>query len=120
MCVWVWVSCRCFALFAVLIPSVVKQHINPFKVLREHKEKSWPFDVNDNSPKLRQKRLLCWCQSTDKGRAKPSEMLSAGPEDTPYSGGCFEFDIYFPPTYPHVPMNVQIRTTGNTVFPSFC
>ena len=23
-----------------------------------------------------------------------------GPEDTPYSGGCFLFDIYFPPNYP--------------------
>ena len=41
--------------------------------------------------------------------------MSAGPEDTPYSGGCFEFDIYFPPTYPQVPMNVQIRTTGDLV-----
>ncbi|KAA6422458.1 MAG: baculoviral IAP repeat-containing 6 [Trebouxia sp. A1-2] len=34
------------------------------------------------------------------------------PEGTPYSGGCFEFDIYFPPTYPNVPMNVQLKTTG--------
>ena len=39
-------------------------------------------------------------------------VMHEGPEDTPYSGGCFEFDIYFPPTYPHIPMNVQIRTTG--------
>ena len=42
------------------------------------------------------------------------EMVFAGPEDTPYSGGCFEFDIYFPPTYPNVPMNVQLRTTGSS------
>jgi len=42
------------------------------------------------------------------------EMVLAGPEDTPYSGGCFEFDIYFPPTYPNVPMNVQLKTTGSS------
>ncbi|KAL0054327.1 hypothetical protein WJX82_007206 [Trebouxia sp. C0006] len=42
------------------------------------------------------------------------KALITGPEDTPYSGGCFEFDIYFPPTYPNVPMNVQLRTTGGT------
>lgn len=28
--------------------------------------------------------------------------LVTGPEDTPYSGGCFIFDIYFPGTYPQV------------------
>eukprot|EP00210_Caulerpa_lentillifera_P002804 g2678.t1 len=38
--------------------------------------------------------------------------LIVGPEDTPYSGGCFIFDIYFPPTYPHTPPNVVLRTTG--------
>lgn len=43
--------------------------------------------------------------------------MCAGPEDTPYSGGCFEFDIYFPPTYPQVPMNVQLRTTGVPIPP---
>lgn len=37
----------------------------------------------------------------------------AGPENTPYCGGCFLFDIYFPPDYPRVPPKVLIRTTGN-------
>ncbi len=41
-------------------------------------------------------------------------MVFAGPEDTPYSGGCFDFDIYFPPTYPNAPMNVQLKTTGSS------
>lgn len=44
--------------------------------------------------------------------------MCAGPEDTPYSGGCFEFDIYFPPTYPQVPMNVKLKTTGVSPLPS--
>lgn len=38
--------------------------------------------------------------------------LIFGPEDTPYSGGCFLFDIYFPTTYPQSSPKVQIRTTG--------
>lgn len=35
-----------------------------------------------------------------------------GPENTPYCGGCFLFDIYFPPDYPRIAPKVEIRTTG--------
>jgi len=41
------------------------------------------------------------------------QALITGPEDTPYSGGCFLFDIYFPPTYPNAPPQVNLQTTGN-------
>lgn len=33
--------------------------------------------------------------------------LIIGPELTPYSGGCFIFDIYFPSQYPNVPPQVR-------------
>ena len=36
-----------------------------------------------------------------------------GPPDTPYSLGCFAFDIYFPATYPNNPPLVKLITTGN-------
>ena len=36
----------------------------------------------------------------------------AGPAGTPYSGGCFMFDIYFPSEYPSCPPQVLITTTG--------
>lgn len=37
------------------------------------------------------------------------------PEDTPYTGGVYQFDIYFPPKYPHQAPMVNFRTTGNGV-----
>ncbi|KAK9830590.1 hypothetical protein WJX81_002568 [Elliptochloris bilobata] len=40
------------------------------------------------------------------------KALITGPEGTPYSGGCFLFDIYFPTQYPNSPPNVILRTTG--------
>ena len=39
--------------------------------------------------------------------------IVTGPGDTPYSKGCFVFDIYFPATYPNNPPLVKLITTGN-------
>jgi len=39
--------------------------------------------------------------------------MITGPLETPYAGGCFLFDIYFPPQYPSVPPQVNLQTTGN-------
>ncbi len=39
--------------------------------------------------------------------------LVTGPTDTPYSRGCFVFDIYFPSSYPNIPPLVKLITTGN-------
>ena len=35
-------------------------------------------------------------------------FLLTGPDDTPYEGGCFVFDIYYPPTYPAVCPKVRV------------
>merc|ERR1711872_415104 len=40
------------------------------------------------------------------------KAIITGPEDTPYTGGVYEFDIYFPSKYPTVPPKVHFRTTG--------
>lgn len=35
------------------------------------------------------------------------KALITGPDDTPYSNGCFIFDFFFPPEYPRVPPKVS-------------
>lgn len=39
-------------------------------------------------------------------------MLITGPVDTPYSRGCFVFDVLYPNTYPTNPPIVFMTTTG--------
>jgi len=48
----------------------------------------------------------------DESRYDVLKALIVGPEDTPYANGCFEFDLLLPPSYPAVPPNVQLITTG--------
>lgn len=49
----------------------------------------------------------------DTNRMDVMTCLITGPHDTPYAGGCFLFDIFFPATYPAGPPLVNIATTGN-------
>lgn len=41
-----------------------------------------------------------------------SQVIISGPDDTPYSGGLFAFDIFFPYNYPQSPPKVKLVTTG--------
>ncbi|KAK2145923.1 hypothetical protein LSH36_647g01017 [Paralvinella palmiformis] len=50
---------------------------------------------------------------TDDNRLTLMRALITGPEGTPYSGGCYQFDIFFPSSYPHVPPLVNLQTTGS-------
>eukprot|EP01122_Echinamoeba_exundans_P011468 TRINITY_DN4564_c0_g1_i1.p1 TRINITY_DN4564_c0_g1~~TRINITY_DN4564_c0_g1_i1.p1 ORF type:complete len:869 (-),score=241.05 TRINITY_DN4564_c0_g1_i1:174-2780(-) len=49
----------------------------------------------------------------DSNRMDVMTCMITGPLDTPYAGGCFIFDIFFPGTYPGAPPLVNIATTGN-------
>lgn len=40
------------------------------------------------------------------------KILIVGPKGTPYEGGLFEFDLFCPFTYPHMPPRMQFKTTG--------
>jgi len=48
----------------------------------------------------------------DEERLDVIKALITGPQDTPYAGGCFEFDIYLPDTYPREAPFVHFLTTG--------
>lgn len=45
-------------------------------------------------------------------RTDTIRAVIVGPEDTPYSGGIFVFDIFFPNTFPAGPPKVNLMTTG--------
>ncbi|KAK7866626.1 hypothetical protein R5R35_011533 [Gryllus longicercus] len=49
---------------------------------------------------------------TDDAKCTLLRALIIGPEGTPYSGGCFQFDIFFPSRYPSSPPLVHFCTTG--------
>jgi baculoviral IAP repeat-containing protein 6 len=50
----------------------------------------------------------------DENKLHVMKAIIFAPNDTPYDGGCFEFDIYFPPEYPNVPPKMLI-TTGRGI-----
>lgn len=50
---------------------------------------------------------------TDDDKLTLMKALITGPEDTPYSCGCFQFDIFFPTGYPKIPPLVNLQTTGS-------
>ncbi|ELU17166.1 hypothetical protein CAPTEDRAFT_195632 [Capitella teleta] len=52
---------------------------------------------------------------TDDDKLTLMKALITGPEGTPYSGGCFHFDIYFQGNYPRVPPMVNLQTTGGGI-----
>jgi len=48
----------------------------------------------------------------DENAANFARAVIAGPLNTPYYGGLFVFDVFFPPSYPNEPPLVQLVTTG--------
>lgn len=50
---------------------------------------------------------------SDDERVDVMKAIIVGPQGTPYSGGMFEFHIFFPPNYPLDPLLINLETTGN-------
>uniref|UniRef100_A0A914DCR6 UBC core domain-containing protein n=1 Tax=Acrobeloides nanus TaxID=290746 RepID=A0A914DCR6_9BILA len=51
----------------------------------------------------------------DEERCDVLKALISGPEDTPYANGLFEFDVFFPNSYPNSPPKCQCMTSGNRI-----
>ncbi|CAJ0565047.1 unnamed protein product, partial [Mesorhabditis spiculigera] len=49
----------------------------------------------------------------DEGRCDIIKVLISGPDDTPYQNGLFEFDVFFPTSYPFSPPKCAFLTTGS-------
>ena len=43
------------------------------------------------------------------------KVLITGAEETPYSHGVYEFDVFFENTYPSMPPKIQLITTGSNI-----
>jgi hypothetical protein len=48
----------------------------------------------------------------DTNRPDVMKILITGPVGTPYSNGCFLFDLYCPSNYPNSPPSINLQTTG--------
>jgi len=56
--------------------------------------------------------FIHWLHTCSVHFAWLEQVLITGPAGTPYSNGCFEFDVYFPSDYPNAPMMINLETTG--------
>ena len=67
-------------------------------------------------PSLKNNLPLSWSSSIfvrfDPNNINCLKCLIVGPEKTPYMNGIFEFDVFFPDTYPNSPPKVLLYTTG--------
>jgi ubiquitin-protein ligase len=86
--------------------SEIDKGINPQRLKRLNKEIRF---LKNNLPIHFNSSIAVRIDST---RINFVKAIIFAPNDTPYDSGCFEFDIYFPPQYPHVPPKMLITTTG--------
>lgn len=52
---------------------------------------------------------------SDKARPDVCKAVITGPADTPYACGWFEFDIFFPPDFPHRPPQFYFVTGARSM-----
>ncbi|CEF69615.1 Ubiquitin-conjugating enzyme, E2 domain and Ubiquitin-conjugating enzyme/RWD-like domain-containing protein [Strongyloides ratti] len=89
------------------------KNVNPFAgALRERTKriaKELASMVNSLPQNASNSIFVC----VDESRCDIIKVLISGPDDTPYENGLFEFDVFFPTSYPFSPPKCSFLTTGN-------
>ena len=94
----------------VYLSCVEKEHHN--STLARERMTRLASDLAALQNSLPLSRSSTVCVLVDDSRPDLMRVLITGPDDTPYDGGCFVFDVGFPPSYPSIPPKVSLRTTG--------
>ncbi|KAL5506421.1 hypothetical protein EMCRGX_G008053, partial [Ephydatia muelleri] len=94
------------------IPFVFQSYINPHQSIDVTKAARLAKEMESLSTSLPLSPSASIFVCYDEARPDVMKALITGPSNTPYANGCFEFDIFFPPNYPSVPMMVNLITTG--------
>uniref|UniRef100_A0A915Q7B0 UBC core domain-containing protein n=1 Tax=Setaria digitata TaxID=48799 RepID=A0A915Q7B0_9BILA len=88
------------------------QNVNPFSPSLKERTKRIAKELASmpNSLPLNASNSIFVC--LDEGRCDIVKVLISGPDDTPYQNGLFEFDVFFPTSYPFSPPKCSFLTTG--------
>jgi ubiquitin-protein ligase len=78
----------------------------PTKLIRLAQEIA---DMNNSLPCAPENSIFI---SVDTKRADYWKAIIFGAEGTPYAHGAFQYDIFFPDSYPNDPPKVNLMTTG--------
>jgi len=102
---------------SVEFASMGHAHINEFNSAAKPSSQTIFRIAQEISSLAASSSLPCSLSSSVFVRSDDSKMtllkaIITGPSETPYTGGVFEFDIFFPPGYPRCPPKVTFRTTG--------
>ncbi|WKY14736.1 hypothetical protein Q1695_000340 [Nippostrongylus brasiliensis] len=99
----------------LVIPFTFKKDIrntNPFSPSLRERTKRIAKELASmpNALPLNASNSIFIC--VDEGRCDIIKVLISGPDDTPYANGLFEFDVFFPTSYPYAPPKCAFLTTG--------
>ncbi|KHN74762.1 putative ubiquitin-conjugating enzyme protein 17 [Toxocara canis] len=88
------------------------RNVNPFSPSLKERTKRIAKELASmpNTLPLNASNSIFVC--VDEGRCDIVKVLISGPDDTPYQNGLFEFDVFFPTSYPFSPPKCAFLTTG--------